>query len=627
LISFYNIMNIKHLTLVLAAALNFASVEAHAQSVDLKSVTQSTIETNPDVQVRWNTFKAARNEVDGARGGWRPRVDLNARAGPNRLDEPGAKNVHYTQAGASLTLVQMLFDGFATSSDVSRLSYTAMTRYYEFLDASESTALETVRAYVDVLRYREMVRLAQLNYNRHNDLFKLIRERAQSGAGRRVDLDQATGRLALAESNLITEQSNLNDVTARYQRITKVLPPAVLTEPAPLDVGLPTSAAAALDQAYKSHPAYFAAVENIRAAEAAARRAQSGYAPRVDLRANADRYRFNGLGQGPTTGASLEVVMTMNLYKGGSDAAAIRQQADLISAAQDLRDKSCLDIRQTMLIAYNDVLRLGDQLTYLDRHRQSISTARDAYRQQFDIGQRSLLDLLDTENEHFQAQRAYVDGKFNRYLAQARVFAGEGQLLKALNVARTDQPDLQDLQRNDGKPGVALTPCPTDIPAPYVAVVEPAPEPKAMPMVVAPAAVVMPAPVPRLAQAGEPKKDIADMIDLWLKAWMAKDMQRYLSFYAPDFDAEHSNYSASYNSKSMARASWLAYRKRFVTKPGDVSVTASNIRVEMKSENLAELHFNQDYRSNDYNDKVEKVLQVVKRDGRWLINKESSVKR
>lgn len=252
----------------------------------------------------------------------------------------------------------------------------------------------------------------------------------------------------------------------------------------------------------------------------------------------------------------------------------------------------------------------------------------NVYRQQFDIGQRSLLDLLDTENEHFQAQRAYVDGKANRYLAQARVFAGEGQLLKALNVARTDQPDLQDLQRNDGKPGITLTPCPTDIPAQYVAAVEPPPEPRAaMPMVVAPVAVVTPAPVPRLAQAGEPKKDIADMIDLWLKAWMAKDMQRYLSFYAPDFDAERSNYSASYNSKSMARASWLAYRKRFVTKPGDVSVTASNIRVEMKSENLAELHFNQDYRSNDYNDKVEKVLQVVKKDGRWLINRESSVKR
>jgi adhesin transport system outer membrane protein len=217
-------------------------------------------------------------------------------------------------------------------------------------------------------------------------------------------------------------------------------------------------------------------------------------------------------------------------------------------------------------------------------------------------------------------------------LAQARVFAGEGQLLKALNVARTDRPDLQDLQNNDGKPGVALTPCPADIPAQYVvAAVEPepavrAPLPVAVPAA-APAPVVVPTLVPRLAQAAEPKKDIAAMIDQWLKAWMAKDMQRYLSFYAPDFDAQHSNYSASYDSKSMARASWLAYRKRFVTKPGDVSVTASNIRVEMKSENLAELHFMQDYRSRDYNDKVEKVLQVVQKDGRWLINRESSVPR
>jgi adhesin transport system outer membrane protein len=600
------------------------------QAVDIKSVAQTAIESNSDVQVRWNTFKAARNEVDTAKGGWRPRVDLTARAGPNRRDEPGASNVRYNQAGAAITLTQMLFDGFSTGNEVSRLNHAAMTRYYEFLDASETSALEAVRAYTDVLRYREMVNLARMNFMRHEEIFKLIRERVQAGAGRRVDLEQATGRLALAESNLITEQSNLHDVTARYQRVINSLPPASMADLVPLDAALPATVAVALDDAYKNHPGYFAAVENIRAAEATVRRSQSGYSPRVDLRASTDHSRYNSLGLGPTSGASVEVVMTMNLYKGGSDAAAIRQQADLLSAAQDLRDKSCRDIRQTLLIAYNDVLRLSDQLAFLDQHRQSISLARDAYRQQFDIGQRSLLDLLDTENEHFQAQRAYVDGRANRYLAYARVQAGEGRLLKVLGVARADQPNLNDLQQNDGRPGATLTPCPTDIPAAYVPVPAslPAPEIKPLaPMVVIPAPVPMRAvtPAPLAASPEQAKKEIAFAIDSWLKAWMAKDVKRYLDFYAPDFDASHSNYSKSYDSKSMARTSWLAYRKRLITKPGEISVTASNLRIDMVSDTVANLKFTQDYRSADYNDKVDKVLQVVLKDGRWLVKTESSV--
>ena len=525
----------------------------------------------------------------------------------------------------------MLFDGFSTGNEVSRLNHAAMTRYYEFLDASETSALEAVRAYTDVLRYREMVSLARMNFTRHEDIFKLIRERVQAGAGRRVDLEQATGRLALAESNLITEQSNLHDVTARYQRIINSLPPASMPEPVPMDGALPGTVALALDDAYKNHPAYFAAVENIRAAEATVRRSQSGYSPRVDLRASTDHSRFNSLGLGPSSGASVEVVMTMNLYKGGSDAATIRQQADLLSAAQDLRDKSCRDIRQTLLIAYNDVLRLSDQLAFLDRHRQSINLARDAYRQQFDIGQRSLLDLLDTENEHFQAQRAWVDGRTNRYLAHARVQAGEGRLLKVLGVARVDQPNLDDLQQNDGKPGAAITPCPMDIPAPYVPVpvALPAPEVKPpAPIVVIPAPV--PArtvtPTPLAANPEQAKKEIAFAIDAWLKAWMAKDVQKYLDFYAPDFDASRSNYSKSYDSNAMARTSWLAYRKRLITKPGDIKVTASNLRIDMVSDTVANLKFTQDYRSADYTDKVDKVLQVVLRDGRWLVRTESSIK-
>ena len=90
--------------------------------------------------------------------------------------------------------------------------------------------------------------------------------------------------------------------------------------------------------------------------------------------------------------------------------------------------------------------------------------AREAYRQQFDIGQRTLLDVLDTQNEYFEASRAYINAQYNEFLAQARTLASMGRLVETLGVSRPDQPTLADVGQDRG----VLPPeelCPFDTPA------------------------------------------------------------------------------------------------------------------------------------------------------------------
>jgi adhesin transport system outer membrane protein len=112
----------------------------------------------------------------------------------------------------------------------------------------------------------------------------------------------------------------------------------------------------------------------------------------------------------------------------------VRQQTNLMNQAADLRDKACRDARQTAAIAYNDVGKLDEMLRALDRNVLAIEKARDAYRQQFDIGQRSLLDLLNSENELYTARRAYANADYDRLLAQARVLAAVQQLTQRLGL-------------------------------------------------------------------------------------------------------------------------------------------------------------------------------------------------
>lgn len=431
----------------------------------LRDVVEQTINTNPEVLAAWNGFQAAGYDARVAFGGYLPQVDVSGGVGLEDRENDGTGSYDTNYAEVSLT--QMLYDGFATANEVERLEQAQLVRYYELLGASQNAALEATRAYLDVQRYRILVGLAQRNYQRHLDVFYQIEARALSGAGRRVDLEQIAGRLALAESNLITEASNLHDVSARFQRLVGELPPESLAAAPTFSERLPADVSEALQLAYEGNPDFHAAIANIEASRAAREGTKAPFQPRLDLVGRSGTYRdgdnadtpFGSEPESHESRSSLELVASMNLYRGGSDLAAYRAASERVEQSINLRDKACVDIRQTASIAYNDTQRLRAQLEYLNEHRLTTDRVLAAFKQQFDIGQRSLLDLLDMENEYFEASRAYSNAQFDVALADTRTLAAMGDLLEVLDVRREGLPSLADLGSNGVEVNSEIT-CP-----------------------------------------------------------------------------------------------------------------------------------------------------------------------
>ena len=416
-------------------------------STDLPSTIQQTIVSNPEVNAAWANFNASGSDVRAAQGNYLPTIDV--RAGVGLQDQQNDGQGSYDSDFAELTLTQMVFDGFATRSEVERLGRTRLIAYFELLGTSENIALEAFSTYLDVLRYRELVRLAQDNYRQHQRVFSQIEERALAGAGRGVDLEQISGRLALAESNLMSEASNLHDVTARYQRIVGTLPAQNMLPAPSLTDQLPTNVNAAVEMAFQGNPDFYAAMENIEVQRAEQNSARAAFMPRLDIQGRTGTNNQDNSLTGRSDEHSIQLVASMNIYRGGSDRAAFDAAATRIEEAVNQRETACTNVRQTTQIAYNDTQRLTEQLNYLNDHRQSIDRVRGAYQQQFDIGQRTLLDVLDSENEYFEASRAYANAEFDRTLAEARTLAAMGQLMQTLEVVRDDIPSLADLGYED----------------------------------------------------------------------------------------------------------------------------------------------------------------------------------
>ena len=259
--------------------------QAKAQGAGVQQVVEKVLMTHPEVQARFQDFNSSMEGQNVARGGWRPQVTAQGWMGREwRSHIKDSANQDWNRPGWNLQLRQLIFDGFTTSSNIRQLGFEKLAKFYDLRSTTESLANEAVSAYLDVQRYREMEKLARENFGTHQTTLAQLRERQQSGVGRGVDMEQASGRLSLAQANLMTESNNLNDVMQRYRRVVGEYPAATL-DPVPEVTGkLPVSGAAKdFGDSLRASPLLLSKQALVQAAEAGQKAAKGAHMPKLEL--------------------------------------------------------------------------------------------------------------------------------------------------------------------------------------------------------------------------------------------------------------------------------------------------------------------------------------------------------
>ncbi|HLS18015.1 MAG TPA: TolC family outer membrane protein [Paenalcaligenes sp.] len=428
-----------------AAALLGQPVFAQPQNDQARTLAESVeqaIMTNPNIGAMYKDFHSALEGQNVTRGELLPEVNAQGWVGREWRHK---SSTSWNRRGYGLDLRQLVFDGFSTLNMVRQLGLEKLGSYFELMETVDGVALEAAQAHLDVQRYREMVELARENYDLHLNIFKQIEERQVSGIGRGVDLEQAHGRQALAQSNLMTETGNLNDVEQRYRRIVGHAAPAVLVESLDGDNYIPTQSDT-FAQFLQVNPSILAKQAFVQAAESGVQSARGRLSPTLELRASTGRDKneppyINNHDNGRSS--SVQLLMSYNIFRGGSDSARIRQTLAQKDAAREVRDYTCRNVQQELTIAWNNIHRLKEQIPFLEQHELATSKVRVAYMQQFQIGQRTLLDLLDTENELFDARRALANARYDLKTAQLQWLSYAHRLLNALDLAEPydEMPD------------------------------------------------------------------------------------------------------------------------------------------------------------------------------------------
>jgi len=423
----------------LYSAVVLAVACAQAQAMSLTQAIQNTIENHPEISASLNNRLAADEEHNIAKGGYLPSVDVIAGYGRQRTDSPttrafdghNSETLNYTQS--ELRLRQMLFDGFNTPNEVGRTEAVVNSRAYYAQGTSQSLALRAIEVYLDVLKRRELVTLARNNLQAHQRINDQINLRSQRGVGTNADSDQSRARLALAQNNLQTAEVDLADAEANFFSAVGHLPDE-LESPPSIKGEVPSSLVEARQSMLLNNPYLKSAQADVQAAEKQYEIAKSPFYPRFDAELAVGANDNLQGEEGHDNQWRAGVVMNYNLFNGNRDKARMRADSYRIGQSMDIRNNALRMLNENMSLAWNALNNARLQTPVAREYAESTRRVRTAYRDQFGLGQRTLLDLLDSENELYNANRRYTEVLFTEEFAMYRVLASEGELLRQQHV-------------------------------------------------------------------------------------------------------------------------------------------------------------------------------------------------
>ncbi|MDY7561138.1 TolC family outer membrane protein [Pseudomonas sp. CCC3.2] len=420
-----------------AILLAMTCTTAHAMSIT--QAIQSTIEYHPEVHSNSNSRLAADQDVKIARGGYLPTVDLIAGYGREGIDSPttraltgrGRETLNYTQS--ELRLRQMLFDGFNTPNEVHRTQSVVNSRAYYVQGVSEDVALRAIEVYLDVLKRRELLTLAKNNLQAHLRINDQIGLRSSRGVGTNADLDQSKARRALAQDNFYTAQVDLADAEANFFSAVGRMPDELETPPT-IKGQVPNNLVDARQSMLANNPYLKSAQADVQSAESQYEVAKSPFYPRFDaeLATGANENLQGEPGYDNEWRAA--VVMNYNLFNGNRDKARLQGDAYRINQSMDIRNNALRTLNENLSLAWNAMNNAHIQTPIAREYAETTTKVRAAYQDQFGLGQRTLLDLLDSENELFNAARRYTEVRYTEEYSMYRVLATTGELLRQLRV-------------------------------------------------------------------------------------------------------------------------------------------------------------------------------------------------
>jgi outer membrane protein len=422
--------------LLVAVSLSNA-IPANAES--LRQALENTYRANPKIDAERARLRATDEEVPKARSGWLPTVQGSAEYGSQSLTtKPATTGAGDTSpAGYGINVTQQVFSGFRTVNTVREAEAVVRAGRENLRQVESTTLLEAVTAYVDVVRDGAIVRLRERLVNVLTVDLNAAETRRTVREVTKTDVAQARARRAKAVSELDAAKSNLKTSRAIYERVVGHAPER-LTDPSGKLPQLPKTIEEALRVAERESPNVVSAQYREQAARHAVDKIWGELLPDVRLEASYQRRNDLSASIGEQETASISGRLNIPLYQGGETHARVRQAKHThVSRVQEI-EQARAETQALTTGAWSKLTSLRAQIKSDLVQVEANRVALEGVREEEKVGQRTLLDVLNAEQELLNAETQLVITKHDLVVAGYTLLATIGRL-NAENLAVAEE--------------------------------------------------------------------------------------------------------------------------------------------------------------------------------------------
>lgn len=416
-----------------------------SSAVTLKEAIATALHSNPEIGQAIENREAIEFELRQAKGLYLPTVDLEASAGARRLDNASRRALdldddNLNEASVDLVVTQKLLDFGGRRAEVDRQASRVDGASFRVLERSQVIALAVVQDYLEYLLQVKIVADTAQNVQFHQGMLGEIREGVQGGALTDADMQQADERLYAAKARNTEALGELEEAKIRFFK-TVGIPLKSPSMPGSVTSSLPRSLEAAIGLARENNSRVKAALSDIDAAAADVRAAKSKYGPELFAEGRARTGTDIDGNEGNTNDLEARLVLRWNLYRGGIDKANEQEKIRRASEQQLVLHQVHREIEELVRTSWDRRFRQADLSKILRAQSATNDLLVSSYREQFKVGQRSLLDVLDAQNTRFNTKILADTAVFSSLFAEYRLLATTGKLLDAMNLSPPEQAD------------------------------------------------------------------------------------------------------------------------------------------------------------------------------------------
>ncbi len=415
--------------------------------LSLKDSVVEVLNTNPVIQERLKNFRATQQDLNIAESEYYPQLDLRATMGYNNAgsikdvkiadeDEYNHNVVDqdYNNYETSLTLTQNIFDGFGTMHKVDYEEARILAAAYNYIEKSNDIAFKMVSAYVNVMRSHELTQTARENVQINETIYEKVKDLFDSGLTTDSEVKKIQSALSLARSNLTVQKNNARDTEYTFRRMLGRMPEVNKMSRPDFDVAMPESIERAAMYSIEHNPSLLVSRYNIKGAQALWKQRKKDYYPKVDLEISQfynDVDERNGF-DSPDDRFRARVVLNYNIFRGGADRANVQKHLSKINQEIEIKRDLKRQVIEGLDLSWSAYEMIGEQLKDLREYSSFSEDTLKLYEEEYDLGRRSLLDLLASQNDVINSRSQIITAEYDRLFAKYRILDAMGLLVTAI---------------------------------------------------------------------------------------------------------------------------------------------------------------------------------------------------